>query len=168
MSRLSCRWLRKSFRLPGRSYASKQRRWIGPAERFLKFRSPWSAWLRSATRYAGTFRGGRLWLTTEMKDEACTLWASGWLAFQHRAIKAFPGLDFNFPVPDPDEEEVKESVSRTRQILGCLLIPSALLLFLVKPKFLPRLALSACLLGLRLLTCMARRHVLLRLLATLP
>ena len=58
----------------------------------------------------GTFRGGRLWLTIGMKDEACTLWASGWLAFQHRAVKAFPGLDFNFPVSDPDEEEVKESV----------------------------------------------------------
>ena len=46
-----------------------------------------------------------------MKDEACTLWASEWLAFQHKAVKAFLGLDFNFPIPDPDEEEAKESVS---------------------------------------------------------
>ena len=46
----------------------------------------------------------------ELRDKACTLWASGWLAFQRRVAKAFPGLDFNFPVPDPDEEEVEESI----------------------------------------------------------
>ena len=45
----------------------------------------------------------------ELRDEACTLWASGWLAFRCRAAKAFPGLDFNLQVPD--EEEVEESVS---------------------------------------------------------
>ena len=44
----------------------------------------------------------------ELRDEACTLWASGWLAFRHRATKAFPGLDFNLQVPD--EEKAKESV----------------------------------------------------------
>ena len=47
----------------------------------------------------------------ELRDEACTLWAFRWLAFQRRAAKAFPGLDFNFQVPDPDEKEVEESVS---------------------------------------------------------
>ena len=31
----------------------------------------------------------------ELRDEACTQWASGWLAFQCRASRAFPGLDFN-------------------------------------------------------------------------
>ena len=45
----------------------------------------------------------------ELRDEACTLWASGWLAFRCRATKAFPGLDFNLQVPD--EEEAEESVS---------------------------------------------------------
>ena len=45
---------------------------------------------------------------TELRDEACTLWASGWLAFQRRAAKDFSGLDFNFQVPS--EEEAKESV----------------------------------------------------------
>ena len=45
----------------------------------------------------------------ELRDEACTLWASGWLTFQRRAAKAFSGLDFNFQVPD--EEEVEESFS---------------------------------------------------------
>ena len=29
---------------------------------------------------------------TELKDEACTQWASGWLAFQCRASRAFPDL----------------------------------------------------------------------------
>ena len=43
----------------------------------------------------------------ELRDVACTLWASGWLAFRLRAAKAFPGLDFNFPVPDPDEEDAE-------------------------------------------------------------
>ena len=46
----------------------------------------------------------------ELRDEAYTLWASGWLSFRHRVAKAFPGLDFNFQVPD--EEEAEESVSK--------------------------------------------------------
>ena len=45
----------------------------------------------------------------ELRDEACTLWASKWLAFRCRAAKAFPGLDFNLQVPN--EEEAEESVS---------------------------------------------------------
>ena len=45
----------------------------------------------------------------ELRDEACTLWASGWLAFQHRAAKAFSGLDFNLQVPDEEEAEVSFS-----------------------------------------------------------
>ena len=47
----------------------------------------------------------------ELRDEACTLWASRWLAFRRRAAKAFLGLDFNFQVLDPDEEEAEESIS---------------------------------------------------------
>ena len=35
-------------------------------------------------------------VVTELRDEACILWASGWLAFRRRDAKAFPGLDFNF------------------------------------------------------------------------
>ena len=45
----------------------------------------------------------------ELRDEAYTLWASGWLAFRRWAAKAFSSLDFNLQVPD--EEEVEESVS---------------------------------------------------------
>ena len=44
----------------------------------------------------------------ELKDEACTLWASGWLAFCRITAKAFPGLDLNLQVLD--EEEAEESV----------------------------------------------------------
>ena len=43
-----------------------------------------------------------------LRDEACTLWASGWLAFQRRATKTFPSLDLNFQVPS---EEAEESLS---------------------------------------------------------
>ena len=48
----------------------------------------------------------------ELRDEACTLWASGWLTFRRIATKVFPGLDFNLQVPD--EEEAKESVSEDK------------------------------------------------------
>ena len=54
----------------------------------------------------------------ELRDEACTLWGSGWLAFRRRAAKAFPGLDFNFQVPN--EEEAEESVSEDETDLGVL------------------------------------------------
>ena len=55
--------------------------------------------------------GHRDGVIAKLKDEACTFWASGWLAFKRRAVKAFPGLDFDFPVPNPDEEETEESIS---------------------------------------------------------
>ena len=47
-------------------------------------------------------------LDSSLRDEACTLWASGWLTFRRRAGKAFPGSDFNLQVPN--EEEAKEFV----------------------------------------------------------
>ena len=48
-------------------------------------------------------------MITELRDEACTLWASGWLAFQRRAAKVFPSLDFNFQVPAKGEAEESDS-----------------------------------------------------------
>ena len=48
----------------------------------------------------------------ELRDKACTLWAFRWLAFQRRAAKVFPSLDFNFQVPNEEEEE--ESVSKDK------------------------------------------------------
>ena len=38
-----------------------------------------------------------------LKDEVCTQWASGWLAFQKKATSAYPGLDFNFDIPSDEE-----------------------------------------------------------------
>ena len=45
----------------------------------------------------------------KLRDEACTQWASGWLAFQRKAINVYPGLDFNFDIPSGEEAE--ESLS---------------------------------------------------------
>ena len=45
----------------------------------------------------------------ELRDEACTLWASRWLAFRLKATKVFPGLDFNFQVPVEGEAEESDS-----------------------------------------------------------
>ena len=39
----------------------------------------------------------------ELRDEVCTLWASGWLSFGRKGSKVFPGLRFNFPIPTEDE-----------------------------------------------------------------
>ena len=36
----------------------------------------------------------------ELRDEACTQWAFGWLAFQCRASRAFPNLEFNIQLSD--------------------------------------------------------------------
>ena len=41
----------------------------------------------------------------ELRDEACTQWASWWLAFQRRASRAFPDLEFNIQVSDEEVEE---------------------------------------------------------------
>ena len=89
----------------------------------------------------------------ELREEACTLWASGWLAFRRKAAKAFPGFDFIFKFLMTRRR--KNPFQRTRQIPGCSRIPPSLLLFLVKWRFLLRLALPSHPLGLRLLTCTA-------------
>ena len=44
-----------------------------------------------------------------LREEACTQWASGWLAFQRRVDNAYPGLDLNFDIPS--DEEAEESFS---------------------------------------------------------
>ena len=48
-------------------------------------------------------------MIASLRDEACTQWASGWLAFQRRVSNAYPGLDLNFDIPN--DEEVEESFS---------------------------------------------------------
>ena len=44
-----------------------------------------------------------------LMDEACTQWASRWLAFERKAANVYPGLDFNFDIPS--DEEAEESLS---------------------------------------------------------
>ena len=63
-------------------------------------------------------------MIVELRDEACTLWASEWLAFRRKASKVFPGLSFNFPVPA--EDKVGESYSDEDDGLGVsLTVPSS-------------------------------------------
>ena len=44
-----------------------------------------------------------------LRDEACTQWASGWLAFQRRVANSYPSLDLNFDILN--DEETEESFS---------------------------------------------------------
>ena len=44
-----------------------------------------------------------------LRDEACTQWASGWLAFQRKAANAYSGMDLSFDIPS--DEEAEESFS---------------------------------------------------------
>ena len=45
----------------------------------------------------------------QLRDQASARWASGWLAFQQKAVHAYPDLDFNFDLPS--DEEAEESFS---------------------------------------------------------
>ena len=47
----------------------------------------------------------------QLRDQAGAQWASGWLAFQRKAIHAYSNLDFNFELPS-DEEAEESSDSR--------------------------------------------------------
>ena len=42
-------------------------------------------------------------MNAELRGEACTIWASRWLAFRRKTSKVFSGLSFNFPVPTEDK-----------------------------------------------------------------
>ena len=87
----------------------------------------------------------------ELRDEACTKWASGWLSFQHRSSRAFPDLDFNIQLFD---DEVEESASKAEVDAGVEVLWGPLIM-LPCPMifgFLRRPALLLFPLGLRLLT----------------
>ena len=40
-----------------------------------------------------------------LRADACTQWVSRWLAFQKKAVNAYSGLDFNFDLPNDEEDE---------------------------------------------------------------
>ena len=47
-----------------------------------------------------------------LRDQASAQWASGWLAFQQKAVNVYSNLDFNFDLPSDEEaEEAEESFS---------------------------------------------------------
>ena len=50
-----------------------------------------------------------------LRDEACTQWASGWLAFQRKAVSAYLGLDLNFDIPSDEEAEGSFSADCSRE-----------------------------------------------------
>ena len=60
---------------------------------------------------------------TELKDEVCTQWDSGWLAFQRRPSRAFPDLEFNIQLSD---EEVEGSAFKAEVDAGVELFSGAL------------------------------------------
>ena len=59
---------------------------------------------------------------TELRDEACTQWAFRWLAFQCRASRTFPDLDFNIQLYD---EEVEESGFEVEADVGAEVLSEA-------------------------------------------
>ena len=102
----------------------------------------------------------------ELRDEACTLWASGWFAFRRRAAKAFSGLDFNLQLPD--EEEAEESVSEDEAYPKVFPDAPNSVPFLGEDEAPAEVGSSPRLLGLYLLIYMTRRLALLRLLIAPP
>ena len=88
----------------------------------------------------------------ELREEACTLWASEWLSFRRKAAKVFPGLDFNFQVPADGEAEESDSDDEADPVVFLdaptlfLSLMNLRLRLLQRPTLLPRS------LGLHLLT----------------
>ena len=87
-------------------------------------------------------------MIAKLKDEACTQWASGWLAFKRRASRAFLGLDFNIQLSGEVEEFASEAeVDAVIEVLsGPLIALPCSTIF----GFLRRSALMLCPLGPRL------------------
>ena len=78
-------------------------------------------WMDLARQEALASRRGEV--IVELKDEACTQWASRWLTFQRRASRAFPNLEFNIHLFD---EEVEGSASETEVDAGAKVFSGAL------------------------------------------
>ena len=59
--------VKEEFQAAGEELCTKETTLDRAAERLLKLRAPWSAWLRSATHYVGTSKGRRLCLAKGME-----------------------------------------------------------------------------------------------------
>ena len=49
----------------------------------------------------------------QLRDQAGAQWASGWLAFQQKAIRTYSDLDFDFDVPSDGEAEESFSTNES-------------------------------------------------------
>ena len=55
-----------------------------------------------------------------LRDQASAQWASGWLAFQQKAVNVYSDLDFNIDLPS--DEEAEESFSANYSQKSVLLL----------------------------------------------
>ena len=51
----------------------------------------------------------------QLRDQASAQWASGWLAFQRKAIHAYSNLDFNFDLPSDEEAEESSDTNYSQE-----------------------------------------------------
>ena len=51
----------------------------------------------------------------KLRDQASAQWASGWLAFQHKAVHAYSDLDFNSDLPSDEEAEESFSTNYSKE-----------------------------------------------------
>ena len=49
----------------------------------------------------------------QLRDQAGAQWASGWLAFQQKAIRVYSDLDFDFDIPSDGEAEESFSANES-------------------------------------------------------
>ena len=61
-------------------------------------------WLRMDLARQEALASRRGEVIVKLKDETCTQWAFEWLAFQRRASRAFPDLEFNIHLSDEEVE----------------------------------------------------------------
>ena len=74
---------------------------VGSAERLTEeFRG-----LRGDLHHQITLVAQRDEVIGRLRAEASTQWVSGWLAFQKKAVNAYSDLDFNFDLPNDEEDE---------------------------------------------------------------
>ena len=60
----------------------------------------------------------------QLRDLAGAQWASGWLAFQRKAIHAYSNLDFNFDLPSDEEAEESSDTNYSQEPGAPIEVPS--------------------------------------------
>ena len=67
----------------------------------------------------------------QLRDQADAQWASGWLAFQWKVVRAYSDLDFNFDLPSDEEAEESFSTNYSPEPGGSCILGGLVLLLLV-------------------------------------